>query len=839
MSRDDMQWQWEERAEQLDRLSEWLVIGLLAFMPLAFGAVEAWSEEIVVGVAAILSICFVFRKLMSPGAGLTWSWAYLPIVAFILVVLVQLIPLPAGLLRTISPHTVSLKTELLGDLPNASEVLSDLTVSFYGYATHHDLRIVLAVSAVFVVILNTYRRPEQIKRLLGAIAVIGGLCALVALAQTLLGSTRIYGLVPLPEQGIARSGPFVNHSHYGQFMNLSIGAALGLVLVRLREAFARTDASPGTVADYLGSSGARVVWALVGMMLLGTCTIFLSMTRGGMISTLAAATFTAVALSFNRSLRDSGWLMAILALGAFACVLYLGFDAVADRLGTLSDLQHAQGNRWQILKDISVAWTKFPVLGTGLGTHEYVYPMFDRSTIPQLAAHAENEYAQCAEETGLLGLSSLLVFGGIVAMHYLRTIRRSAAPICAAAYGLGFGLVAILIHSLSDFGQHLPANAVLTAIFCALILRLSQYDCGAEVAPATGFSRRGVWIGALVVVGLVWGWMLLEADAARLAARHWSQVVALEADLAEANWQGSDEEFRYLLTRAEKAEQCEPDNIKYKHWLNTYRWRAISRDIDANVDEGALLAEIERITRRIADELNRARTLCPTFGATWVVLGQLERSILGLEEEGAYHICKGVELAPCDATARLVAGMLEAEQQNIEAALSHLRRAVQLDRQGVFEEVTVVLIQQLNRPDLAVQLAQGDITQLGRLAVLLEQMGSLPDVVVQVRQQEMELLEQRCQASDAPAYALVRLAGIYQALDRDRDAIECYQRALAQDYGQIDWRFRRAGLLVRIGLESEAIQELETCLSLQPEFEAARRLLNELYTRVRVGMNRP
>jgi hypothetical protein len=32
-------------SNRLDTAIEWLLIGLLAFMPLAFGVVHAWSEE--------------------------------------------------------------------------------------------------------------------------------------------------------------------------------------------------------------------------------------------------------------------------------------------------------------------------------------------------------------------------------------------------------------------------------------------------------------------------------------------------------------------------------------------------------------------------------------------------------------------------------------------------------------------------------------------------------------------------------------------------------------------------------------------------------------------------
>jgi O-antigen ligase len=101
----------------------------------------------------------------------------------------------------------------------------------------------------------------------------------------------------------------------------------------------------------------------------------------------------------------------------------MGFDAVYDRLATLRQLDQAANARWQILKGVATAWTRFPLLGTGLGTHEVVYPMFDRTTIPALVSHAENEYAQAAEETGIVGVILLIALWVTVWVSYLGLLR--------------------------------------------------------------------------------------------------------------------------------------------------------------------------------------------------------------------------------------------------------------------------------------------------------------------------------------------------------------------------------------------------------------------------------
>ena len=59
-------------------------------------------------------------------------------------------------------------------------------------------------------------------------------------------------------------------------------------------------------------------------------------------------------------------------------------------------------------------------------------------------------------------------------------------------------------------------------------------------------------------------------------------------------------------------------------------------------------------------------------------------------------------------------------------------------------------------------------------------------------------------------------------------AIELYRRALALDYGQLQWRLALATLLAQTGQVADAIQEAKTCLRLHPGFEAARKLIEDL-----------
>ena len=802
---------------------EAILITLLAFMPLAMGVVAAWSEMVVVVAAAALAALLVLRLLISPNVRFVWTWAYVPVALFVLVAVLQLIPLPVDMVRAISPGTAETKTRLLEGLAGSDT----MTLSFYPHATRHDLRLVLAIAAIFVVTVNLYRRPDQIKRLLAGVAVIGGAVALLALAQIVSGAEAIYWTISLGKR--ADAGTFVNHSNFSQFMNLSIGAALGYVLMRLHEEFDGGRASLRRVMARLTHESLRGVWAASGVIVFGSAAIFMSMSRGGVISMLIAGGFTVVMLSMKKGLRGRGWVIAMMALLSFVVVLYVGFDAAYERLATLSD-ERAEGGRMQIVEDIASAWTRFPVFGVGLGTHEVVYPMFDRSTISALAAHAENEYAQAAEETGAVGLLALLVFAGVIWRNYFRSARCLSVPARSAVFGLGFGLIAILIHSLSDFGQHLPANAALSAIFCGLLLSINRMG----VAPprSTGSVRRsgrvsrsiGIVMSAILLVSLLVA--LGGAEDARLAEAHWDEVMAVEGKLQEIDWLGSNDEYASIIAAAARAADCAPGDVKYRHWLSVYRWRSISRVVDPATGKSVLPPRGLEFARRIVDEMSETRKLCPTFGATSSVMGQLEWYVLG-QEKGKAHIRQGYELAPCDPTAGMIAAELDVQEGKFEAAFAKLRRVVEIN--GVyFGQAAEQLIKGAKRPDLAMELAGDDYSRLFKLERMLRDMAGDELLIAKVRRQAVELLKAIAEGPDAKAGQLASVAAIYE-YEKDTDAaVDHYRRALNLDYGRVSWRMRCAKLLADSGRIKDAIHEARICLRLRPNMAAARKLIEDL-----------
>jgi len=814
-------------ARRFDRAIELLLTALLAFGPLAFGVVAAWSEQIVIGLAAALVLVFLVQRAFITPQPLVWTWAYVPMAVFVLIAVLQLMPLPASVIRAISPETAILKTQLLGDLPGADEALRHMRLTLYAHATKHDLRLLLAVAAVFFVVVNVYRDPSRIKRLLLSVAIIAGAVGVLALAQDLVGNGRIYWIVPAYDR--ARSGTFINHSHFGQFMNLSIGAALALLLVLVYEAFAHRRTTPSDVLEYIRSSEATIGKLLAAVIVVGAAAVFVSLTRGGMVSMLVAATVTTVVLTSRQSLRGRGWIIVLVALGAFVCVLWIGFDQVYDRMATLDDLTEYQG-RWQMIEQSIEAWKKFPAFGAGLGTYEVVYPMFDRGDTMSLATHAENEYVQALAETGAGGALALAMFGLVVWAGYAASVRAGSVPIRSAAYGLGFGLVAVMVHSLSDFGQHLPANTMLTAVCCALLIALTHLrsDFG---APAGRSGRRMVHAFAPAVLLLVaaggFGWALLGANAARVAERHWNKTQLAVRQMEPVQWRSSEAAAEYLFRHAIAAVQAQPDNIHYRHRLGVYMWSSLVPFVDPNTD--ALDPQAFPWARRIVEDLHRARPLCPTFGVLISLAGQIERFALA-DPNGAPHIRMGYRLAPCNAAVCFAAARIDAEEARVEEAFDKLCRAALLDGR-YFAQAASLCTDDLARPDLALALAGDNAGRLSQVADLLAASDRHTELAQQARAGAISLLAARSTQADAPASTHVSLARADVERGDVDSAIDRYRLALRKSYNQVGWHYELAGLLARAGRTEEAMHEARICLRLRPNYAPARRLIEELSTR--------
>ncbi len=798
-----------------------LLAALLAFMPLAFGAVEAWSELVVVGLAATLSMFVALRVAIDRTFQPPWSWAYVPLLLFVAATSLQLAPLPPVALSVVSPSSANVRAELLGAKDAAA---ADSTISMYPPATAHGLRMLLVGVAVFFVTAATFRSKPQIKRLLAIVFAVGCVEAALALVQIATRADKIYWTV---NAGTSRltSGSFVNYSNFCQFMNLSMGAGVALLLVRLHEERGKSGRGDEPARPFGGARLSQHSALLAGLVLCAVA-VLTSLSRNGALSMTIAAAIVGTALWLRGTLGRRGWVFVMLPLGALAAMLLVDFDAIYERLATLKSREQL-ASRWELTLGALRVWQEFPIWGAGLGTHEFVFPMFDQSTSPQLAEHVDNDYAQLLEEMGVVGAALVAAFLAVIGGLLVRLCLRGRTPLSTAAFGLAFGLLAAAIHSATDFGQHIPAVFCLSAVACGVTVQLARLEFGGSSARRTLVAARR-WTAAAILVGLaaLWGWALRGAYNAHLGEQWWAAALQVEGEIRQLGPEATDADYADLLTAAERACDKEPSNVLYAYWLNAYRWETLGRKVGASTGRVRLPDESRTLVARIADEFAATRQLCPTFGPTYALEGQLRLLVLG-DARGAELIAKGVRLAPYDAPTCLAAGEASARAGRVEDAASLLLRTVAL-APALYSDAIEIALFVSKRPDIARELAGDDFRRLEQLAEIAAASEEFVPLTGELHA-AAEAALRRCVASGAATpldlAALAAIEARHGALDA---AIDLYETALKADYGQLDWRLARARALVAVGREKDALQEARRCLRLRPGHPVATTLVDEL-----------
>ena len=793
------------RTSRIDPLIEILLIALLAFMPAAFGAVEAWSELLAEAVGAAIALCLAIRLLTRPATPIRPSLAWLAIFLFLAIAAAQLLPLPMSIVRAISPQTATTKTQLLHDLPDAAEVLARQPLSFYPLGTRGDLRIVLLATTAFAAVVTVYRDDRRIRRLLAAVALIGGAFAIVALAQDITHAPRIYWRVYIT--GGAVAGPFFNHSHYGQFMNLSVGCALALLLARLTE-FPRLS---------FAALAARTWW-LAAVIVLGLATIALSLTRGGMVGMLVSATFATAVLLTSQNLRHLSGVIVVLLLAVLAFLFYHGFErlyerVVATRLG---------GGRVQMMHDTLTMARAFPTVGVGLGAYEWIFPTYDRSFEPSTAEYVENEYLQALADTGPLGLAAVILFVGVIAVRYFRAVRNyDDERIGLAAVGLGYGLLAVMVHSMTDFGQHLPAIACLSAVTCGLLFNL-----GHRRGSRTIEVGRGVGVVVMLIVVAIGAWAMVHAMRAWEGERHWHRARPRALALGRKDWKASDAEFAALLDAAGRAVVAEPDNAYYRYWTAVYRWHWLR--MQANEASTSLPVNERTVAaaQRIVGDLNEARARAPTFGLVYTILGQIELNFLK-RAVGYDHIQAGRLLSRNDGYATYIAGEADARRGQFDTAAEKFHEAIRIDR-TMLGDVIDCYLYDVERPDLAADGVGDDFMALINVRDALRKESKWKELSDKVEARAFAVAEADCKAPDAPPWKLVSLSSYQGDHGRYDEAERNIARALQGDPTNLSWRCYRAEMLYKLGRTREAIEEARLALQQHPDAPEAKAVMKRV-----------
>jgi O-antigen ligase len=387
---------------------------LAAFAVLAHGAVEPWSEGVLEIGAAILLLIWALQALISSDLKLVWNPLLWPLLGFWLIAVFQL---ASG--RTAVP-----------------------------FLTRIELLKYSALVALFFLCVQSYRTRSQWRNFVWFLLSLGFAVSLFAILQHFTFNGKLYWVRELQYGGIP-FGPYVNRNHFAGLMELLIppGLAIGIV------GGERRDQLPLVILFTLLPIGA----------------LFLSASRGGIIGFVAEVGFLAILLVARRREKKVLVPAALIVTLAAIVVSWLGIGAALDRFATYKKLETTEGRRAEMLHDSLRIFRSNPVMGTGLGTLQEVFPLFETYYDGLVVNHSHNDYAEALAETGVAGGACALAFIGILFWMAWKILSAEGDP-RSFAYHLG-ALVAclgLLVHAGVDFNFHIPSNALIFLLQAAL-----------------------------------------------------------------------------------------------------------------------------------------------------------------------------------------------------------------------------------------------------------------------------------------------------------------------------------------------------------------------------------
>jgi tetratricopeptide (TPR) repeat protein len=208
--------------------------------------------------------------------------------------------------------------------------------------------------------------------------------------------------------------------------------------------------------------------------------IGVTLSRGGWVATAAALALLFALLMRRRQHRIPA-LIVVTALIVAGSYFYLKTDLVQKRLDNVlstTSPENAQIRLW-LWKSTLQMWEDHPWFGVGPAHFDYRFPRYRTEEVQARPGFAHNDYLNTLADWGLVGTSLivavfvLLYVGVFKAWSFVSRDQSvlGTKPSNRAAFVLGasVGLVAILIHSFTDFNMHVPANAILAVTLMALL----------------------------------------------------------------------------------------------------------------------------------------------------------------------------------------------------------------------------------------------------------------------------------------------------------------------------------------------------------------------------------
>jgi O-antigen ligase/tetratricopeptide (TPR) repeat protein len=847
-------------------LSDWLLqvvdaglAGVICVAPFVFGGRHDLGRLVLVILIGITVVTWFARQALDARSAWKDTAAYTVLLLAVLVVGLQIVPLPSGWLAWMSPRL----PRLLPLWQGGGESLGAWnTLSIVPHETAKGLAMLIAYGMLFIVAVQRIESVADVAKFMRWLGISATAMATFGLVQLFTANGNYFWFYEHPYRTTVGylCGSFMNRNHFASFLVLGVVPLAAWLIDSLREnaSFAGKDRGASARAKamvplMIGAALAVVIFAIV-----------LSLSRGGILALLAAVV-VAGAIYARFGLVDAKQCAAVLGLAVVVVSLLsvYGYDIVARRLssltqGSMEAIDSSHGRRLIWSANIA-AFRDGGLMGAGVGTHRMIYPVYLPRSFPTEFTHAESGYLQVATETGAVGVLLLTSALALCASWCVRMLRQVgdaeqglwAGAICA-------GLAASAVHSLVDFVWYIPACISLTTILAACALRMSQLNSTASKNSAANSHRRlmGYRVALpLVLVASIWPiWTFVAPACASIHWDRYQRLAVANRDLSrelmsdliqgETAAPGNDtlraDIFAAMSRHLERAVAWDPEfsqaRIKLSSTLvSEFERRQREKENAMVVDQvaDAALASRFESAEQVRDWLRRAfgddsRLLeaalanaragvasSPCDGAGYVLLAKLSFVEGGDRRSVAANIEQGQRVRPFDADLLYHVGNLQSLRGDLAAAMQTWQRCF---RDAGPHQLKIIYVLAGRVPaGVFLEAFQPDWHTLPKIWARYRELGQPQDLVDLVNYSAR--LNERGVTGDntlAPYEIWMAQALMYRDLERSQESLVCLQHAYRASPFIFSVRYELAKSLMKEQKYADAEPHLRWCLARRP-----------------------
>lgn len=430
-----------------------LFIFLIVFSPLPYASVAILPLSIIEVTIALLCCVWLAALLFRKQLVFVKSPLLVPACLFSLVIGIQILPLPAGVVEAVSPQAIHFYKTLVYREP----LPSFITLSLYPEATVGSFLSTISLLLLFLAAINTINSRGGFRVLISAIIATGLAISLFGIIQKYAYGhlQKVYWFDANYSAGMP-FGTFVNRNNFAGYITMIIPLALGYFL-------------------FEQDLGKKALYGLTAVIM--SVALFLSLSRSGVIVFFLTLVFMAALLHASgkakagRHLGIFFWTFVIVSLFLF----FKDVEPIVARFKALFLTLHPRGwGHGYLWKDILRICRDFFLFGSGLGTFGSISAAYKTVMLQYNYTYAHSDFFQLLAETGISGFMCMaaffLMFFVIVARNWLR--RHDSFVVFLVLGGLT-SIFGMLCYSLLDFNLQITANALLGCMITAITFKLA------------------------------------------------------------------------------------------------------------------------------------------------------------------------------------------------------------------------------------------------------------------------------------------------------------------------------------------------------------------------------